>query len=172
MPSTARRMLFVSVLVLAVLACNFPVAVSSTQDPGAAYTSAAQTVAVAVNQTLVSSSTPQSFTPTSLDTLTPLPTLTPTLSPTPNFTATPSVPLISVTVDTNCRSGPGKIYDYLGGLFVGQTAEVYGKNPSGDYFYIRLPENSSIYCWESLRHCVLISHCQGFSPGLEGLKVR
>jgi len=158
MPSTARRMLLVSVLVLAILACNFPVAVLSTQDPGAAFTAAAQTVAVAVNQTLVPSFTPQSFTPVSLDTFTPLPTLTPTLSPTPNSTATPSVPLISVTVDTNCRSGPGKIYDYLGGLFVGQTAEVYGKNPSGDYFYIHLPENSSIYCWVTGQYATIVGN--------------
>lgn len=150
MPSVVRRTLFVSVLVLAILACNLPVSTAPTQDPGAAYTSAAQTVAAAVNQTLVLVPTqplPASLTPQPGETFTPQPTFTATLSPTPSFTATLSTPLLSVTVDTNCRVGPGKIYDYLGGLYVGQTAEVYGRNSSSNYFYIRLPENPSIFCW-------------------------
>ncbi len=160
MPSTIRRILFASILVLAVLACNLPVSTSPTQDPGAVYTSAAQTVAAAINQTLVSPLTTQSFTQVSVDPVTPLPTLTltPTLSATPIFSATPSIPLVSVTVDTNCRVGPGKVYDYLGGLFVGQTAEVYGKNSTGDYFYIRLPENPNIYCWVTGQYASLVGN--------------
>src|SRR3990172_4978058 len=46
----------------------------------------------------------ESPTPTFTQTLTP----TPTLSPTPLFTSTPLTPLISVSVPTNCRVGPGK----------------------------------------------------------------
>jgi hypothetical protein len=152
MPAAARRSIFAGLLALAILACNLPIAISPTQDPGAAFTSAALTVAAAVNQTLIPSPisqppTMQSFTPVTLDTAPPAPTFTATLSPTPIFTSTTSIPMISVTVDTNCRVGPGKAYDYIGGLFVGQTAEVYGKNPGGDYFYIRLPDNPNIYCW-------------------------
>lgn len=160
MKSTSRRKLGASILILAILACSLPVSISPTQDPGAAYTSAALTVAAAVNQTMAPIIIPQSpgmqtFTAVVLDTLAPVATLTATLSPTAFFTATTSVPMISVTVDTNCRVGPGKAYDYVGGLFIGQTAEVYGKNPGGDYYYIRLPENPNIYCWVTGQYATL-----------------
>jgi hypothetical protein len=155
MPSVARRILFVSILVLAILACNLPVA-APPADPGAPYTAAAQTVAAAVNQTLLPSMTApptSSFTPPA-ETFTPSPTLSPTLS----FTATASVPLVSVSVDTNCRVGPGRIYDYVGGLLVGQTAEVHGKNSSNNYWYIRLPENPSIFCWVTGQYATIVGN--------------
>jgi hypothetical protein len=63
------------------------------------------------------------------------------------FTLTPVVPLISVSVPTNCRSGPGKVYDLLGYLLVGETAEVYGRSAAGDYWYIRNPDSPSTFCW-------------------------
>ncbi len=160
MKSTSRRMLGASILILAILACSLPVSISPTQDPGAAYTSAALTVAAAVNQTMAVTQDLQppgtlTFTPVVLDTLAPIATLTATLSPTASFTATTSVPMISVSVDTNCRVGPGKAYDYVGGLFIGQTAQVYGKNPGGDYYYIRLPDDPNIYCWVTGQYATL-----------------
>jgi hypothetical protein len=159
MPSAVRRILFVSVLVLAILACNLPIAISPTQDPGAPYTAAAQTVAAAVNQTLVPSLTPPSLVESStpslvVDTFTPLPTL----SPTPILTATSSIPLITVSVDTNCRVGPGKVYDYIGGLYIGQTAEVHGKNSGNNYWYIRLPENPGIFCWITGQYATIVGN--------------
>lgn len=150
MPTRNRRLLFASALMIIALACNIPLAAAPTQDPGVALTSAAQTIAAAVNQTLgPGQPQPPASTPLPGETFTPTSTLTltATLSPTPNFTATSSTPLISVTVDTNCRVGPGKVYDYLGGLYVGQIAEVYGRNSASNYFYIRLPENPSVFCW-------------------------
>lgn len=158
MSAIARRMLFVSLIVLIVLACSMPVAISPAENPGAAYTSAAQTVAAAVNQTLVPSLIPATINPGGLNTLPPAPTYTATLSPTPILTSTPTIPLISVTVDTNCRTGPGKVYDYLGGLFVGQVAEVYGKTSGGDYFYIRLPDNPNIYCWVTAQYATVVGN--------------
>lgn len=74
--------------------------------------------------------------------LTPSPSAT--SQPTP--TGTPLVILVSVTVDTNCRSGPGQVFDYLGGLMVGETAEVTGRDPTGRYWYIRNPDASG-FCW-------------------------
>lgn len=169
MSPTARRLLFISALMLAILACNLPIANPPTQEPGAAYTAAAQTVAAAVNQTLAPSQPSSGSTPVPGETIPPLPTLTltATLSPTPLFTATTSTPFISVTVDTNCRVGPGKIYDYLGGLFVGQTAEVFGKNPTGDYYYIRLPENPGIFCWVTGQYATIAGNASAlpiFTP--------
>jgi hypothetical protein len=113
-------------------------------------TTVAQMIVVALTQTA------QSIPPTALPTDTPLftftpepPTVTPTLTwtPTPVFTATPTVPLISVSVATNCRVGPGRIYDRVGALLVGQTAEVIGRNNAGNYWYIRNPSRTTDFCW-------------------------
>ena len=162
MPTIVRRFLFVGVLVSAILACNLPIAVAPPvpTDPGAAQTAAAQTVAASVNQTLaaipsvVPPTLPLSPLPPATESSTPSPT--PSLSPTPEFTSTPTIPLVSVSMDTNCRSGPGQVYDYLGGLFVGQTAEVYGKNQNGDFWYIRLPGNSNTFCWLWGQHATIV----------------
>ena len=162
MPTIVRRFLFVGVLVSAILACNLPIAAAPPvpTDPGAAQTAAAQTVAASVNQTLaaipsvVPPTLPLSPLPPATESSTPSPT--PSLSPTPEFTSTPTIPLVSVSMDTNCRSGPGQVYDYLGGLFVGQTAEVYGKNQNGDFWYIRLPGNSNTFCWLWGQHATIV----------------
>jgi hypothetical protein len=158
MTPVIRHMLFAGVLILAILACNLPIA-APPADPGAVFTAAALTVAAAVNQTLVPLpsqiplASPLPSVPPA-DTFTPLPTL----SPTPVLTSTPSIPLISVSVDTNCRVGPGKIYDLLGGLLVGETAEVYAKNPGGDYWYIRNPDNSNSFCWVWGQYATLVGN--------------
>ena len=159
MPTIVRRFLFVGVLVSAILACNLPVAApTAPADPGAAQTAAAQTVAASVNQTLIALPSQQQPPPINppAETATPSLTPSPTLSPTITFTNTNSVVTVSVSVDTNCRSGPGQVYDYLGGLFVGQTAEVYGKNQNGDFWYIRLPGNSNTFCWLWGQHATIV----------------
>lgn len=73
---------------------------------------------------------------------TPTPTLTPTLEATPTLENLK----MSVSTDTNCRQGPGQVYDYLGGLQVGETAEPLARDPSGLYYYILNPDGSG-YCW-------------------------
>ena len=55
-------------------------------------------------------------------TLTPSPTIT--ASPTITLTSTLEAPMVSVSVNTNCRTGPDKIYDNIGALLVGEQAEV------------------------------------------------
>jgi len=143
MSKLARNTFVVVALGLAVLACSLPFSTAPTADPGPVFTAAAQTIAAAASLTSVPSITPLQSAASS----TPEDTFTPTETPSPTSTATPSIVTISVTVDTNCRSGPGKVYDYRGGLFVGETAEVLGKSSSGNYWYIRLPKNPSTFCW-------------------------
>jgi hypothetical protein len=138
-----HRILLTGVLLLFILACNLPQPTPPV-DAVNASTAAALTVAAAIND-------PQQNSPLASATLsapiagtfTPLPTLSPTLS----YTATSSVPLISVSVDTNCRLGTGKAYDRVGGLLVGETAEVVAKDPTGEYWYIRDPESPTGFCW-------------------------
>jgi hypothetical protein len=55
--------------------------------------------------------------------------------------------MISVSVPTNCRNGPGRVYDRVGSLLVGKVAEVYGRDPTGNYWYIRNPGAGAQFCW-------------------------
>jgi len=80
-------------------------------------------------------------------TFTPVFTPTETLTPSPVFTFTPIVPQVSVSVATNCRVGPSKVYDRVGALLVGQVSEVVGRATTGNYWYIRNPNQSGGFCW-------------------------
>lgn len=140
--------LSVNALLVLSLACVLPTVVV-TPDQNLVNTAIVQTMSVALTQTfqplipITNVGTPTStFTPEP-------PTLTPTvtLTPTPVFTVTPLVPLISVSVATNCRVGPGRVYNRVGALLVGETAEVTGRDPTGNYWYIRNPDSSNGFCW-------------------------
>jgi hypothetical protein len=138
-------------LVIAGLACDFPGATSDLEPAGqdhqsivatrVAKTAAAGGVAVIPEEDAVV----QPPTATSTLMLTPTITLTPTVTLTP----TPSVPMVSVSVNTNCRYGPGMVYEYLGGLLVGETAVIHGRNQYGNFWYIENPDEPGGYCWIS-----------------------
>jgi len=126
-------------------------------DPSLAETQLAQIIYAAQTQTALVQA-PTLAPPTALPSSTPTSpfvppalTVTPgaTLSPLPPiiFTPTLSVPQISVSVDTNCRVGPSKVYDRVGYLLVGQVSEIYGRNPAGDYWIIRNLNQHTAYCW-------------------------
>src|SRR5215216_2931426 len=138
--------LSVSSLLIASLACVLP-ATTSTPDPNVVNTAIAQTLAAMVSKAAPSLAPIIMATDTPIFTFTPTLTPTETVTPSPVFTATPLVPQISVSVATNCRVGPGKIYDRLGALLVGEVAEVYGRNSDGTYWYIRNPNSSNNFCW-------------------------
>ena len=76
------------------------------------------------------------------------PTLTLTLTPIPesSSTPTPSVPMVKVSVDTNCRFGPGKDFEMLGALMVGEETEIIGRDPSSVYWYVKNPDQGG-FCW-------------------------
>jgi hypothetical protein len=80
-------------------------------------------------------------------TFTPSITKTPLFTFTHAFTPTSKSPMLSVTVQTNCRSGPGTILDVLGILDVGQAAQVAGRNVETDNWIIKLPSNPAVTCW-------------------------
>ena len=152
MPHSHRTYFSAALLFIASLACAIPSIPFS--DTNTISTTVAQTVSVRLTQNapqqLPSSESQSTFTPTV--TLIPLEltaTLVPTitLSPQPFFTNTPVVPLMSVSVSTNCRSGPGKVYGLQGALLVGETAEVYGRDPTSRYWFIRNPDSGADFCW-------------------------
>ncbi|MBK6645532.1 MAG: hypothetical protein IPG44_07220 [Anaerolineales bacterium] len=56
-----------------------------------------------------------------------LPTATPAFTATPELTGTPSVPEVTVSVNTNCRTGPGTAYQIIGALVIGQKELWLGR---------------------------------------------
>ncbi len=144
----------VTILLLAGLACFTPSL--NAPDIDQLNTYAAQTVNALPTQNTIQASLPPVLEATSTSTFILEPstfsaalTFTPTLGLTPTFTLfpTPLTPLISVSVPTNCRSGPGKVYDRVGALLVGEVAEVFGREATSNYWYIRNPESEPEFCW-------------------------
>jgi hypothetical protein len=132
-------------LLLAGMACNLSLGAAPTpSDLGAVETAVAGTLVAQLTQSAPGQTQP---TEQPVNTPEPLPSPTISLTPTDTSTPTPSVPLVSVTVNTNCRFGPGAVYDYLGALLVGETAEIVGRDPSGEYWFIRNPDNPTGFCW-------------------------
>ena len=115
-------------LTLVIQACNLPSSADPNQ-PGSALTITA----------LAAAPTPAA---PGQDTQTPLPQFTPTIALTP----TPLIPIVTVSQNTNCRTGPSTQYDLIGALLVGETAEVVGKNSATNYLVIKTPGGSGT-CW-------------------------
>ena len=142
---------FISALLLASFACVLPgaSAPAPVMDQNAINTSIAQDIAA--RQTEAALANPPTATFTAAPE-TPTLTLEPTLQPTLDVTATLETPMISVSTDTNCRVGPGAIFQRVGILLVGETAEIVGREPRGEYWYIRNPDGdsdseSAEFCW-------------------------
>jgi uncharacterized protein YgiM (DUF1202 family) len=74
-----------------------------------------------------------------------------TATATLELTATSSIPYVSVSVDTNCRSGPRIDYKNITTVTVGQQVEVVMRSAYADYVVVRNP-NGSGFCWLWLRY--------------------
>jgi len=169
MSAKSFRAIYVFTLIAIVqAACFLPSTSTSQPPPPANDTAVMQTAVAGVAATLtqaaqgepgpiqppsplpeatMTSALPPTLNPTM--TLTPTVTLTPTmtLTPTVTLTLTPEGAFISVSTETKCRLGPGNAYDQVGGLAVGKTVQVFGKDPSGQYYYIRNPNDPTSFCW-------------------------
>lgn len=116
------------VLMLVLSACNLPSGETATEE----VSDLALTVTA---QALLLQNSP-----------TPGPTSTPEFTATPGASATPSVPQVTVSVNTNCRTGPSTQYDNIDSLLIGQTATIVGKSTSTGYWIIQRL-NGSGTCW-------------------------
>ena len=84
----------------------------------------------------------------------PAPTLAPTAAPAATQPIPPTViptmvsttAKVSVSVDTNCRQGPSVQYPILGGLLVGEEAEIVGRLVNNSYWLIKNPDAAGD-CW-------------------------
>lgn len=136
-----RIYLIVGLLIILSLACNRP-------EQPSIETSVAQTVAAAqpgAPPPAVDEPGSAAAEPTS--TFTPEVSDTPTLTPTITLTPTPDIAMILVSENTNCRTGPGVVYDWLVTMQKGDQSEAVAVDPTGDYWYIRRPGQPSSYCW-------------------------
>jgi len=71
----------------------------------------------------------------------------PSPSETPSPTPAETAPMVSVSVNTNCRSGPGSDYEIVGGLLVGEQAEIVLLSSIPNFVIIELPDGSGQTCW-------------------------
>ena len=103
---------------------------------------------------------PEELTPTEVpDPIagTPQSTITETINQTPTITMTPlpDVAMVTVSVSTNCRLGPGPTYGIVGALVVGEQAEVVGVAEDGQYWVIKNPTRAG-ECWLWGQHASVV----------------
>ncbi|MGD8604406.1 MAG: hypothetical protein PVF49_07530 [Anaerolineales bacterium] len=124
-------LIFLLPATLLLSACGFPGLATPTSDVNLAVTQTLEAI-----NTLAASAFPQA-------TDTPeAPTSTPTITP----TATSSIPMVSVSQNTNCRFGPGTVYDLLGALLIGETTEVTARSSVPNYWVVSNPDRPG-ECW-------------------------
>jgi hypothetical protein len=176
---TRKQKLSLAMIVMAfMISCNLTTGVpigGPTIDPQTQIAQAIAGTQLALTQTALSlqltqagmvTNTPQatytlqaSYTPQF--TYTPQPTFTPQYTYTPQFTDTPGGVRVSVSVNTNCRTGPGDDYPIVGALQVGQFAEVVGRSQYSDSWIIRLPSNPAVICWLWAQYATVIGNTAG-----------
>ena len=119
-------------------ACNMPEPGDETDLNAQAATIVAMTLeAGGATPTLENAPLP---TPTLAMTSTVTPTITPTITP------TYSVPMLTVSEPTNCRTGPGQSFDILFTLLAGASVEVVGRYPVNNYWVVQV-EGMDQPCW-------------------------
>lgn len=118
------------IFALLVSACTFPTA-NSTDEPSPE--EIAQTMVAQTQTAQEAAATP---------TLPP-----PTNTAAPTATVTPSVPTVSVSIATNCRTGPDVAYPLVMVLQPGTSADVVGKYTATNYWIIKTPTDGTCWLW-------------------------
>lgn len=131
----------VAVLLLISLACNLPDSlpiIYPGQPADHVQTSVAKTlVAIEANQ-------PPGGTNSGLEGTGEATSLT--ITPT-NFPAPSGSAKVYMSENTNCRTGQGTAFERLTILLKGEEADVVGVDTSGNYWYIRRPDQPTSFCW-------------------------
>jgi hypothetical protein len=143
--------LIVSLLILLSIACNVPIIASQSNQekpPGFVETSVAQTL-IAFDGSQGQNGNGQSDQGDGEASVTDTPEITdtPTFTPTVTDTPTPEVAMIFASGNTNCRTGQGTEFGWLVTLQEGDEAEAVGIDTSGEYWYIRRPDQPNSFCW-------------------------
>ncbi len=134
-------LIMVCMLVLAGFACDAPFGRSSTQPPPQTVEGGPQ---AGTPETPTQKPSPSPIPPTATDV--PPPTLTPTFTPTP----TPADPYVSpIDKDILCYFGPGDDYLVDGGLLLGESVPVVGRDEWSQWWQIENPRREGKFCWVS-----------------------
>ena len=130
-------------LILAILACNGPF--EQVAPPDEIQTAAALTIQAIITPALPSA------TPPTLRTNTPSVLVTGTAptagATTTTVTATYSVPMLTVSESTNCRTGPGEEYEVVFTYINGKQLEIVGRYDPGNFWLVKSNESPSGTCW-------------------------
>lgn len=150
MPQRPKLYFMVGLLIVISLACNLPGQVASSQNqnqPGFVETSVAETIAAGGSSGEGEPGGADTQEQPPADTATPEFTYTPSLTPTTTLTPTPENASVYVSQNTNCRTGQGTSFDWLVTLLAGTEAEAVGVDTTGNYWYIRRPDQPTGFCW-------------------------
>ena len=128
-------LLVIAALILS--ACNMPVNDAPAEE-------STSTPVVSATHDLAATQTMQAkLRPTNTPTLTA--TQKPTLEPSATFT--PEPPKAEVVRESNCRIGPGALYDLVAKYPVGQLLNVVAKDLGGGYWFVQNPEKLEEQCY-------------------------
>lgn len=133
--SKNKVFLYLSLVLVLTFACNLPSATPSETETASPED---------LELTITALASGQGNQP---DAPSPQETATPEFTPTTGPTSTPSVPQVTVSQNTNCRVGPGIVYDLIDAVVIGQTAEVVGKNSGVPNYWVVKRLNGSGTCW-------------------------
>jgi hypothetical protein len=128
LPFQLLCLLTAAVLILS--ACNLPVENVATEVPA---------IVASIEPTATQTEVPATETPSVTPTETP--------SPEPSATFTPEAPKAAVVRETNCRVGPGGMYDLVAKYQVGQMLNVVAKDLGGGYWFVQNPEKPDEQCY-------------------------
>jgi hypothetical protein len=136
-----------AVALLVILACAIPTTPGGNNIPATQALLNTQPIPFATTQLPTGTAIIIPATITSTATSTSIPTLT--------FTPTLSIPMVTVSVGTNCRVGPGRVYDRVDGLLVGEQAEIVRLAPASvNYVVIKRPHEPG-ECWLWLEYATI-----------------
>lgn len=124
-----------TIMAFVLSACNLP-SDNATSEVPAQTESSATVTEFAATQT-------KPATPTDTATV----TATETLTPEPSATSTPEPPMAKVVRESNCRIGPGGLYELVAKYQVEQKLEVVAKDLGGGYWFVRNPDKSEEQCY-------------------------
>ncbi len=74
-------------------------------------------------------------------------TETPTVPPTATQTPSPVVTMVSVSSETNCRTGPSRYYKFVWKAEEETTLEVVGKHEPTNYWIVKLADGRECWLW-------------------------
>ena len=126
-------------LILAILACNTPLANPTQEAAPEIQTAAAQTLQVLLTPSITATTQQSVIANTPLATVTKVGALT--------QTPTYSVPMLTVGEQTNCRAGPGQDYEILFTYLPGKELEIVGRYDPDNYWLVKSVESPTGTCW-------------------------